>query len=176
MIIKKIDFNDEKAIYLIKKYCLLSAPFGEIDHLNSISSREQSTIKYINELKKCDLSICCLSDEGDYLFFIFLYNLNNSCLDLEFALPNTANNPSTDLMRRCFYSLCLYGMDELNATEMIGTIRRQKKKNAYKVFLKRYIKAITYTENKDKKHDNVYLTKESILNHCEKLKAEGNWN
>jgi hypothetical protein len=79
-------------------------------------------------------------------------------------------------MRFCFYSLCLYAMEYFVADKMSGTIRREKKKNPFKIFLKRYIKAMTYTEKPDKDYDSVYLTKESILNHCEKLKTKGNWD
>lgn len=175
MKIEKIDFNDQEFISLINVYLLQSNPIPRIDGLSSLSAKQIAINQYIEVLSELDLSIAA-KNNGEYLFFIFVDKLDDGGLDLEFAFP--AINIMEDFVssRLCFYSLCLYAMEYFGADRMSGTIRRQKKKNPFKIFLKRYIKAITYTENKDKKHDNVYLTKESILNHREKLKAEGNWD
>ena len=173
MKIEKIDFNNKKFISLINFYLLRSSPIPRIDNLHSFSSKNLAINEYIDTLSDLDLSIACV-DNNNYLFFVFLDKLSDGYLDLEFAFPNMPDNPSIDLMRDCFYRLCLYGLDYFECDKIKGTIRRQKKKDPFKTFLKRYIKAISYKENKESKYDLVYLSRESILTHCEKLKIQGN--
>jgi len=172
--IEKIDFNDKEFISLINFYLLRSSPIPRIDNLHSFSAKSLAINEYIETLSGLDLSVACIDDDGGYLFFVFLDKLSDGCLDLEFAFPNMPNNPSTDLMRDCFYRLCLYGLNHFGCDKIKGTIRRQKKKNPFKIFLKRYIKAISYKENQGCEHDSVYLNRESILVNCEKLKIQSN--
>ena len=172
--IEKINFNDKKFISLINFYLVKSNPVPRISNITSFSAKQLAINEYINTLSDLDLSIACVDDKGNYLFFVFLDKLSNGSLDLEFAFPNSSVSSNVDLMRSCFYSLCLYGLDYFKCDNIEGTIRRQKKKNPFKVFLKRYIKAISYEEREDLKHDFVYLNRESILKHCEKLKIQGN--
>lgn len=174
--IEKINFDDSAFLSLIKKYCLQSAPFGEIDHLNSIKSRNKATERYIDFLKQsCGFCVCCKDVFGDYIFFAFFKPYKKSSIELVFAFPNTEKSNDISILRRSFYNLCLEAISEYNIDTIKGKIFRRNKKNNYKIFLKRYIKAIKYTENEDKNHDFVYLDKESILKHREKLKIQGNW-
>lgn len=176
MNIEEVNFNDEDVVYLIKKYCLYSAPFGQIGYLNSISSRERSINQYIKVLKNCELAIAAVNGGGDYLFFLFIGETSKKGLSLEFAFPNPCISSNISLMRFCFYNLCLHAMDFFRKEEISGIIRRQNKKNPFKMFLRRYIKAISYTENDEQQYDSVYLTKESILKHREQLKSKSNWD
>jgi len=173
--IEKIDFNDQEFISLINIYLLHSNPIPRIDGLSSLSAKQIAINQYIEVLSELDLSIAA-KNNSEYLFFIFVDKLDDGGLDLEFAFP--AINIMEDFIssRLCFYSLCLYAMEYFGADKMSGTIRRQKKKNPFKIFLKRYIKAITYTENYKQQYDSVYLTKESILKHREQLKSKSNWD
>lgn len=90
-------------------------------------------------------------------------------IDLYFAMPNTKLNLSPAVMRHCFYQLCLEAIKHFSIEEIKGKIFRKNKKNGMKLFFKRYIKAMTYEEIEDKPYDYVYLSKESILDHYEKL-------
>ena len=70
----------------------------------------------------------------------------------------------------------LYALNYFGKDSMTGTIMRKNKKNPFKMFLKRYVKAIEYKETKDNTNDLIYLSKKSIINHCEKLKFKSNWD
>jgi len=169
MKIEKIDFQDEDFRRLIKKYCLNSLPFSEIEEASSLSSRTAATEKYIkNTLTKSDVSICARSNRGEYLFFTFFKKGENR-LNLSFAFPNQELKQTISEMRVCFYKLCLKAIKKTKIEKITGSIRRKNKKRAYEICLKRYGKAITYVENEGKGFDNVYLTKESILKHYEEL-------
>lgn len=169
IIIENVDFKDPEASRLIKKYCLHSAPFDYVSNFNSISSREASSESFIELLEhQCHLSIAAKSKEGEYLLFIFLKK-KIKVIDLYFAMPNTKLNLSPAVIRYCFYRLCLEAIKHFSIEEIKGKIFRKNKKNGMRLFFKRYIKAMTYEEIEDKPYDYVYLSKESILDHYEKL-------
>ena len=174
--IEFVDFGDQESNNIIKKYCLHSAPFDQIHNFYSISCRDIASENFLDRLKeKCQLSIAAKSEE-DYLFFTFFKKDKGGFIDLYFAMPNTNLNLSADIMRHNFYSLCLYAIDHFSMDNIEGLIYRKNKKNSMKLFFKRYIKAMTYKENEDLPYDSVYLTKESILNHREKLQVQSNRN
>ena len=169
MKIEKIDFQDENFRRLIKKYCLSSAPFGEIERATSLSSRIAAVERYVkNTLVKSDLALCAKSNSGEYLLFAFFLDEGNR-LNLTFAFPNQEIKQTASEIRLCFYKICLKAIKKTKIEEIIGLVFRHNKKNAYKIFLKRYIKAMTYVENKEGGADLVYLTKESILKHYEEM-------
>jgi len=169
MKIEKIDFQDENFRRLIKKYCLSSAPFGEIEIATSLSSRIAAVEKYTrNTLVKSDLSICAKSNSGEYLFFAFFVDEGDK-LNLTFAFPNQEVKQTASELRLCFYKICLKAIKKTKTKCIVGLVFRSNKKNAYKIFLKRYIKAMTYIENKEGGADIVYLSKESILKHYEEM-------
>ena len=176
MKIQKIDFNNEGFLTLIKSYLWDSEPIPKISQLRSVSAKNVAIDQYIEILSELGLSIAALNDDNEYLLFVFINTKEEGLLDLEFAFPNSYISSNTRLMRMCFYSLCLYAMGYLKINNMHGTLRRQNKKNGFKFFLKRYIKAISYTENDEHQYDSVYLTKESILKHREQLKSKSNWD
>lgn len=170
-----VNFSDEESLVVIKKYCIESSPFVEMDVNKSISFRAIAAEGFIRSLDEdCRLSIRCVSDELEDLFFAFFKKNNNEEIVLHFAMPNTNLKQSPSEMRDCFYKLCLYALDKLKVDKIKGKVIRISKKNSYKLFLKRYIKAMTYQENKDSDYDSVYLTRKSIEDHCEKLKVSSN--
>ena len=176
MKIQKVNFNDDSSNIIIKKYCIESSPFESIDIHNSISFRDIASENFVKSLEdECQLCICSVNADGEYLFFAF-FQKKYDYINLHFALPNTSLKSSPIEMRDCFYDLCLHAIDYFDIEEIRGEVFRVSKKNSYKIFLKRYIKAITYQENEDLDHDLVYLNRESMLNHCEKLKIQSNRN
>tara|TARA_R110002153_G_scaffold5393_3_gene25281 strand:- start:5585 stop:6202 length:618 start_codon:yes stop_codon:yes gene_type:complete len=177
MSVELVNFDNEESNLIIKKYCIESSPFASIDNNKSISFRDIASDNFVKSLEhECRLSVCSVSSGGDYLFFAFFKKSNNDFIDLHFALPNTNLKLSPVEMRVCFYDLCIYALDKLGVEEIEGKVMRVSKKNSYKIFLKRYIKAITYKENEHSEYDHVYLNRESILAHCEKLKIQSNRN
>ena len=177
MRVEQVDFSNEKCNTIIKKYCIESSPFSSIDIHKSISFRSVASENFVKSLEhECRLSLCSISPEGEYLFFAFFKKNNNDSIELHFALPNTNLKQSPSQMRNCFYDLCLHALDKLKVEEIEGEVIRVSKKNSYKIFLKRYIKAMTYKENEHSEYDSVYLNRESILAHCEKLKIQSNRN
>jgi len=165
-----IDFKDPVFQDLLKTYCLRSSPFGEIDYIKSINGRNRASEKYVSFLKEnCSLPIAVRNENNEYLFFAFFNHIKDSHIDLIFAFPNTKLESDIPTMRLCFYELCLTAFNYLKCDNIIGKVFRREKKNAYKFFLKRYIKALTYTENKDKEFDEVYTDKQTLIKEYEKL-------
>jgi len=176
MRIRKINPNDIETKSIVKKYCIESIPIEEISIFNSVFARSLASDLFINNLfEDADLSLCSCDNKGVVIFFAFFINYEDN-IELRFASPNTTLKLSPPIMRQHFYNLCLYAVNYFKNDRINGKVYRVNKRNGYKLFLVRYIKAITYVENDDKDYDDVYLTKESILDHCEKLKTEGNWN
>lgn len=176
MKIQKINFQDPEFLSLINFYLLNSGPFPRINDLKSFSAKQIAINEYIETLSELDLSLVLTDDDGGFVLFVFFDDTEGDCIDLEFAFPNHTIVPSVDLIRNSFYSLCLHALNYFGKESISGTIRRKNKKDPFKSFLKRYIKALEYKEIKDKPHDLVYLSKESILDHCEKLKTKGDWH
>lgn len=177
MSVELVNFDNEESNLIIKKYCIESSPFESIDSNKSISFRDIAAENFVKSLEhECRLCVCSVSSSGDYLFFAFFKKSNNDFIDLHFTLPNTNLKLSPVEMRVCFYDLCIYALDKLGVDKIEGKVIRVTKKNSYKIFLKRYIKAISYKENEHSEYDHVYLTKESILNHREELQIQSNRN
>ena len=176
MKIQKINFQDREFLSLIKFYFLNSGPFPRINDLKSFSAKQIAINEYIETLSELDLSLVLTDDDGGYVFFLFVDDTNDDYIDLEFCFPASNIMEDFKYSRLCFYSLCLHALNYFGKESITGTIRRKNKKDPFKSFLKRYIKALEYKEIKDKPHDLVYLSKESILDHCEKLKTKGDWH
>ena len=176
MKISNIDFEEIKFRDLFLKFCLDSCPLKEMEY-GSRTVKSLQCYNYLETLKSTDLSITIKDSDNNYLFFCFLNDTKEDYIDLEFCFP--VSNIMEELVhdsRLCFYSSCLYAIDFFKKEKIIGKIRRNNKKNPFKVFLKRYVKGLKYIEKQDKNSDSVYLIKDSIIKHCEKLKIKSNWN
>ena len=174
MKICKINFSENNFKNDFLNFCLSSEPFEEVEY-GSRSLKNFQSITYLNSLNNSDLPIVIIDNNEINVFYAF-FNIKNNDLDLEFCFPALNIMEDFEYSRLCFYSLCLYALNYFGKDSMTGTIMRKNKKNPFKMFLKRYVKAIEYKETKDNTNDLIYLSKKSIINHCEKLKFKSNWD
>lgn len=176
MKIEKIDLEDDEFKEFLRLYLVESQPYrGFSSNFSNmyINDRLEGFIK--SDLSKSDLSTSFISDEGNYLFFLFCKkDIHKGSLQIIFPFPNI-NFFSWQSFTKWPFAFCHLMLDHMEQSGLdraYGTIERKSKKSNYERALIRFgHKMFEVQDNEGERFKKVIIKKENLIKAHKKLLA-----
>jgi len=163
MITKSLNLADPDFLSSFNEYCLFSKPYKNLE-CGSISLREENIKKYLKTLKnESDLIDSAINKNNKHSFFLFTKKKEDH-LEIQFLFPNRLIKQTSKETVKSFYLLCIKQLEASGYEFLKGEILRNHKKQSYKKFLKRFVRAVSFDNE-----NNITIHKEKLIKEYEKM-------